>query len=206
MIAIIEDNRFIRKGFEIMVSNEPDFELVGSYPSCEDAFYYEEIGKAKIVLMDIRLPGMSGIEGIKYLKKHFPEMLIIVCTAFEDDENVIKAISSGAVGFISKKTSPKELRTTLRNAIKGGSPMTPNVAHRIIPFFQRKLSNRENGFSELTQIEQTVLEKISSGNSCLSIARELYESEEEIFSQIRSIYLKLQSKLIHLNHKKITGD
>lgn len=198
--AIIEDNRFIRNGMEIMFEAEPDFELVGSYPSCEDAFYYEEIGRANIVLMDIRLPGISGIEGIKYLKKHFSEMLIIVCTAYEDDENVFQAIAAGAVGFVSKKTPAKELLSTLRNVIKGGSPMTPNVARNIKAAFERQKLKLINNGSDLNELENEILEKVSIGKSYSTVASELCETEKEIMYMIRSIYGKLQKKLIEINN------
>jgi len=200
MIAIIEDNRFIRKGFEIMLNNEPDFDLVGSYQSCEEAFYYEEISKTNIVLMDIKLPGISGIEGIKYLKKHFPEMLIIVCTAYEDDENVFQAIAAGAVGFISKKASPKELVASLRKVATGGSPMTPNVARNILSSFEKPRSYYTQNESELTDKEKIILEKISSGKSYVTTANELSLSEEDILLNIRSIYGKLHKQLTLSNN------
>jgi DNA-binding NarL/FixJ family response regulator len=199
-VAIIEDNRFIRSGLEIMLEAESDFELVCSYTSCEDAFYYEEISKAQIVLMDIRLPGISGIDGIKYLKRHFPEMLIIVCTAYEDDDNVFEAIIAGAVGFVSKKTPAKELLSTLRNAVNGGSPMTPNVARNIKSSFQLQKKNQLKNGSDLNEIENDILEKISVGKSYVTVSDELSVEESELFITIRSIYGKLQNKLIKIEY------
>ena len=197
-IAIIEDNRFIRKGFEIMLNSQPAFKLIGSYQDCEEAFTKVEIKEAKIILMDIKLPGISGIEGIKYLKNRFPEMLIIVCTAFEDDENIFKAIAAGAVGFISKKTSPKELLSTLQNVLKGGSPITPNVARNILASFAKQIKKSLKAESPLTAIENNILEKISIGKSYINVANELSVTEEEVLLQIRLIYEKLQERLVHL--------
>ena len=194
-VAIIEDNRFIRKGIEIILNAENDFELVGSYSSCEDAFYYEEIIKAQIVLMDIMLPGISGIEGIKYLKKNFPKILIIVCTAYEDDKNIFEAIAAGAAGFISKKTPPKQLISTLRSVSSGGSPMTPNVARYIKAYFQSQNGKRINNDAELNEIENEILDKVSIGKSYLTISIELSITEEELLVRTRSIYKKLQRKL-----------
>jgi DNA-binding NarL/FixJ family response regulator len=195
-VAIIEDNRFIRSGLEIILQAETDFELVGSYQSCEDAFYYNKIGTANIVLMDIKLPGISGIDGIKYLKQHYPSILILVCTAYEDDENVFEAIAAGAVGFVSKKTPAKELLSTLRNAVNGGSPMTPNVARNIKSSFQLQKKNQLKNGSDLNEIENDILEKISIGKSYVTVSDELSVEERELFLKIRSIYGKLQNKLI----------
>lgn len=192
-VAIIEDNRFIRDGLKLMLDVEQDMELVGSYPSCEDAFYYDDLENADIVIMDINLPGISGIEGVEYLQKHLPTIKIIICTAYEDDENVFNAIAAGAVGFLSKKASPAEVVKTLKLVNQGGSPITPNVAVKIISFFQKQESKR--GYIKLSKIEKEVLNKITLGKSYLTIAHELYKSEEEILFQIRSIFMKLQNKL-----------
>lgn len=195
-VAIIEDNRFIRDGLKIMLDAEQDMELVGSYPSCEEAFYYDDIENADVVIMDINLTGISGIEGVKYLKKNLPAIKVIICTAYEDAENAFEAIAAGAVGFLSKKASPSELIKTLRLINDGGSPMTPNVAAKIISFFQKK-ELKQNGIA-LTEIEERVLEKISLGKSYFTVAKELNETEEEVRFQIRSIYKKMQKKLTQI--------
>lgn len=191
-VAIIEENRFIRDGYELVLDSEPDFELVGSYSSFEEAFYNQEINKAEIVLIDIRLSGISEINGIDYIKKKFPKMLIIVCTPFEDDENIFETIVKGAVGFVSKKTPSKKLVSILRTVSKGGSPMSPKLAHKIIFYFQKKTSDNKINDLILSQVEQNILDKISLGKSYATVAKELYVNEEEILSQIRSIYRKFQ--------------
>jgi DNA-binding NarL/FixJ family response regulator len=196
-VAIIEDNRFIRDGLKIMLDAEQDMELVGSYPSCEDAFYYDDIENADVVIMDINLTGISGIEGVKYIKRYLPLVKVIICTAYEDDENVFDAIIAGAVGFLSKKASPTELIKTLRLVNDGGSPITPNVAVKIISFF-KKQELKQNSIA-FTEIEKKVLEKISVGKSYTTVAKELIEIEEEILFQVRSIYGKLHDKLIQIN-------
>lgn len=196
-IVIIEDNKFIRSGIEMILDSERDFYVIGSYRNCEDAFNNESISKADIVIMDIRLPGISGIEGISYLRKHFPEILTIVYTAFEDGENILGAISAGAVGFILKKIPIKELLSTLRNLLKGGSPITPNVAKNILSSFQKQRHDQFTNEFGLSETEINILEKISIGKSYTTTANELNESEEKILNTIRSIYGKLQNKVIH---------
>jgi len=133
---IIEDNRFIREGWELALKKESGFEIIGSYESCESAFKSESIGEADIVLMDIGLPGMSGIEGVKYLKERYPKIIIVMCTVHDDDEKIFDAICAGAVGYMLKKTSSKDLINALRDAYNGGSPMTPSVARKVITSFQ----------------------------------------------------------------------
>jgi len=196
-IAIIEDNRFIRDGLKIMLDAEQDLELVGSYPSCESAFYYDDIENADVVIMDINLPGISGIEGVRYINRHLPLVQVIICTAYEDDENVFEAIKAGAVGFLSKKASSVEVIKTLRLVHNGGSPITPNVAAKIISFFEKQELKQISNV--LSKIEKKILEKISLGKSYSTVTKELADSEEEILFQVRSIYGKLHDKLIQIN-------
>jgi len=195
-VAIIEDNRFIRDGMKIMLDAEQDMELIGSYSSCEDAFYYDDLENTDIIIMDINLTGISGIEGVKYLKRYLPLVKVIICTAYEDDENVFESIEAGAVGFLSKKASPTELIKTLRLVNEGGSPITPNVAVKIVSFFKRE-ENKKSG-SVLTETEKKILEKISIGKSYTTVATELSVKEEELLTIVRSVYGKLQNKLIQI--------
>jgi len=121
---------------------------------------------------------------------------VIICTAYEDDENVFESIEAGAVGFLSKKASPTELIKTLRLVNEGGSPITPNVAVKIVSFFKRE-ENKKSG-SVLTETEKKILEKISIGKSYTTVATELSVKEEELLTIVRSVYGKLQNKLIQI--------
>ena len=193
-IILIEDNRFIRSGIEMILNSEADFKLIGSYSSCEEAFTSNNIPGANLVVMDMRLPGTSGNEGIKYLRKHHPKILVIIYSAFEDDEQIVKAITAGAAGYVSKKTSAKDLLSTLRNISIGGSPLTPNAARYILAKFKNQL------FKEfrLNEQEKKILQKIASGKSYSKVAHELSETEIKILINIRSIYLKIQNDINHL--------
>ncbi len=194
-IAIIEDNRFIRNGWEILFSSASDFDVIGSYSSCENAFANDDISNADIVLMDLRLPGISGIEGIKYLKENFQEIEILVCSAYEDDKNVFEAIIAGAAGFIEKKAKPDELLNTILMTARGGSPITPNVARNIIELFRKQTSNSNNDELKLTTEENKILNKTAVGKSYATVAKELSISTEIIANHIRNIYKK--SKIIY---------
>ena len=173
-IILIEDNKFIRSGWELALQKEEDFQIVGSYSSCEEAFKDEGIGAANMVLMDIGLPGISGIEGVKYLKEKYPKMIIVMCTVHEDDDKIFEAICAGAAGYLLKKTKPEELISALRDAFSGGSPMTPSVARKVIASFQKKPLNSFNKERvELTEREEQILNLMAKGKSYSEIANEV---------------------------------
>ncbi len=188
-VAIVEDNRYVRSGWEMALKNVPDFELVGSYASCEEAFRSETIGDADVVLMDIGLPGMSGIDGVKHLKQKYHRQAIVMCTIHDDDERVFGALCAGADGYLLKKTPPDELVKALREAHSGGSPMTPSVARKVIASFQKPVSR---GNLTLTEREQQVLDLMAQGKSYATIANELFLSVDGVYYHIRHIYEKLQ--------------
>jgi len=193
-LAIIEDNAFIRKGWEAVLSAEKDFKVISSSGSCEDAFLNEaDHDKANIfeyvdiVIMDIGLPGMSGIEGVKYLQQKYPGILIIMCTVHDEDDKVFDAIYAGAVGYLLKKTTPAELINALHEAYRGGSPMTPSIARKIISSFQQQPKTG----AELTEREQEILSLMAKGLTYSAIAENMFLSIDGVYYHIRHIYEKL---------------
>ncbi len=192
-IVLIEDNRFIRNGWEIEIKKQPFFEIIGSFESCEKAFKTDPFNETDVVLMDISLPGMSGIEGVKYLREKFPKLIVVMCTVHDDDEKIFDAICAGAVGYLLKKTHPKELVNSLRDAYNGGSPMTPSVARRIISSFQKSPAKSFTGeIIELTDREKQILNLMSQGKTYTTIAKEIFLSVDGVYYHIRNIYEKLQ--------------
>lgn len=191
-IMIVEDNRFVRTGWETVIQANKNFNLVGSFPDCESAFKSDVPQKADLVLMDIGLPGISGIEGVKYLKEKYPEIIIVMCTVHEDSEEIFQAICAGAVGYLTKRTSPDELIKSLIEAYNGGSPMTPSVARKVISSFQNvKVSDNANKTSELNDREQQILSLMAQGKSYNAIADEVCLSIDGVYYHIRHIYEKL---------------
>jgi DNA-binding NarL/FixJ family response regulator len=186
-VSIIEDNKFVRKGLELMLKNTPGFSITGCFESCEEAFNSEMIGESDIVLMDIGLPGMSGIEGVKYLKEKYPEILIVMCTVHDEGEDIFKAICAGAVGYLLKKVSSEELIKALKDAYNGGSPMTPEVARKVINAFQKSGPDE----IKLTEREINILELMAEGKSYSSIAGIIHLSIDGVYYHIRHIYAKL---------------
>lgn len=185
-LVIIEDNTFIRKGWEAVLSAEPDIVIQGAFGSCEEAFKSDIFEDVNTVLMDIGLPGMSGIEGTTYLKQKYPSLIIIMCTVHDEDEKVFDAVCSGAVGYLLKKTSPAELIKALHEAHKGGSPMTPSIARKVILSFQQQPKGEE-----LTEKEKQILTLMGQGLSYTSIAESMFLSVDGVYYHIRHIYEKL---------------
>lgn len=189
-ITIIEDNRYIRSGWEVTFAGIPDLRVVGSFESCEEAFATTAIEESDVVLIDIELPGMSGIDGLRRIRKLYPRVAVVMCTVYDDDQNVFDAICAGAVGYLLKKASPEEVVKAIRDAVAGGSPMTPTIARKVIASFQPK---KPDHFTEqLTEREHEVLAKMTEGKSYATIANELFISVDGVRYHIRNIYLKLQ--------------
>ncbi len=192
-ILIVEDNRFIRSGWEILFNDINDFTVVGSYSSCEEAFKSESLDLVDLALMDISLPGMCGIDGVKFLKEHYPDIIIVMCTVHEDDDKIFDAICAGAVGYLLKKTTPDEMVRAIREAYKGGSPMTPSVARKVIASFhkntQKSKLKKEIIFNDR---EEQILNLMAQGKSYSHIAGEIFLSVDGVYYHIRNIYEKLQ--------------
>jgi DNA-binding NarL/FixJ family response regulator len=191
-VSIVEDNRFIRAGWEAALRSVPEFEVLGSYGNCEEALQSLTLDDSDVILMDIGLPGMSGIEGVRRIKERRPGATIVMCTVFDDDQYVFDAICAGAAGYLLKKTPPDELINAIKDAATGGSPMTPNIARKVIASFQKPAARTSAQEDALTDREREVLEQMAQGKSYTAIANDLFLSVDGIRYHIRHIYEKLQ--------------
>lgn len=190
-ISIIEDNHHLRSAWRSLLENVDDFILVGDYSSCEEALNTPKLADSDVILMDIGLPGMSGIEGVYALKQRFPNMNIIMITVHQDDQHVFDAICAGAVGYLLKSVTPEEMIEAVRQAMEGGSPMTPQIARKVISAFQQPQSGNAEKIS-ITGKERQVLEYLAEGKSYKMIADRMNLSVHSIRYYLRSIYEKLQ--------------
>ncbi len=191
-VSIIEDNHYIREGWKASLNHVTDFVVLGAYESCEKAFEAPDIGDSDVVIMDIGLPGMSGIEGVYHLKKRYPDLTIVMCTVHDDDQNVFDALCHGAVGYLLKKTSPEEFKNAIRVAASGGSPMNPVIARKVIASFQQPArTNSDTKEDQLTEREQQVLEELARGKSYREVGEVFHLSLDGVRYYIRSIYEKL---------------
>lgn len=185
-ITIIEDNHQVRDAFSALLELREDFTVASAYGSCEDALKHIDTDHAEIILMDIDLPGMSGIEGTKKIKKLHPNKQVIIITVFENGKTVFDALCAGASGYLTKSSDKARLLNAIDEVIKGGAPMSSNIARMVVQSFQK------NTDSPLTDRETEILSKIAEGQSYSSIADLLFISKETVKFHIKNIYVKLQ--------------
>ncbi|MBK9937665.1 MAG: response regulator transcription factor [Chitinophagaceae bacterium] len=192
-VAIFEDNKHLRETFELLLNNTDGFACSGAWPDCRNIITNLEVYPSDIVLMDIEMPGMNGIEATKIIKQHFPKINILIQTVFFEDEYIFNAICAGASGYILKSTTPDGYIEALKDVQAGGSPMTPGIARRVLELFKSNLqpANPEQDY-DLTSQEKKVLKLLVEGKSYKLIAQELFVSVDTIKTHIRNIYAKLQ--------------
>src|SRR5512140_1234168 len=189
-VSIVEDNDQIREGLSVLINGSTGFQCVATYPTAENAIRYLPAHKPDVALMDIHLPGMSGIECVRELKRLLPELQIMMLTIYEDDDNVFKSIVAGATGYILKKTPPSELMDAISDLYRGGSPMSDRIARKVVQAFQQmNKSSRET--ENLTQRESEILSYVAKGYQDKEIADKLFLSSETVRTHLRNIYKKL---------------
>lgn len=189
--AIVEDMRDIREGLTTLINFTDGFDCTGSYRSMEEAIPRISAKVPDVLLSDIGLPGMDGIEGIKILKQKFPEMTVLMLTVYDDDERIFDALCAGASGYLLKRTSPAQLMENIREAVSGGGPMSPEVASRVIKLF-REVRPPERVDYDLTPHETRLLKLLIEGHNYTTAAEELGVSYNTIKFHMRHIYEKLQ--------------
>lgn len=190
-VAIVEDEREIRECLTFLINGTDGYSCTGSYRSMEETL--EKIGHPlpDLVLSDIGLPGMDGIEGIRILKQRHPDLLILMLTVYDDDERIFDAMCAGASGYLLKKTPPAKLLDSLKEAVDGGAPMSPEVARRVIALF-REIRPPDRADYHLTPHETRLLKLFVEGHIYKTAAVELGVSVNTINFHVRNIYEKLQ--------------
>ncbi len=189
----MEDNPFMREGWIAALASAGGIKVIGAFESCEEAFAHDKFTDSEVVLMDIGLPGISGIEGVRRLREKNSDAAVIMCTVYEDDQKIFDALCAGAIGYLLKEVSPAELVEAIRDAASGGSPMTPNIARKVITTFQRPESRGVPVDNPLTEREREVLVLLAEGRSYGTIAQQLFLSRDGVIGRIRKIYEKLQA-------------
>ncbi len=190
-VAIIEDRREIREGLAMLVDGTEGFSCSGRYRSMEEALDRIAAEPPDVVLSDIGLPGMNGIEGIRLLKERYPQLVILMLSIYDDDERIFDALCAGACGYLLKKTPPARLLEALREAVAGGGPMSPEVAARVIALF-REVHPVNRTTYDLTAHEIRLLKLFVEGHNYKTAAAELGVTVHTISFHLRSIYGKLQ--------------
>ena len=190
-VIIIEDKPQIREGLAALINGTEGFVCSATFDSMEQALPRINLDKADLALVDIGLTGMSGIEGMRLIKKSHPDMLLLVLSVYEDDERIFEALCAGASGYLLKKTPPARLLESLREAVNGGAPMSPEVARRVISIF-REIRPPVNADYELTPHETRLLKLLVEGHNYKTAAAELGVSVNTISFHLKHIYEKLQ--------------
>ena len=190
-VALVEDRREIRESLTSLIGGTDGYRCTGSYRSMEEALEKLRHHRPHVVLCDIGLPGMSGIEGIRILKELYPDLLLLMLTVYDDDERIFDAMCAGATGHLLKKTPPSRLLESLKEAVSGGAPMSPEVARRVITLF-REIRPPERAEYELTPHETRLLKLLVQGHNYKTAAAELGVTTHTVSFHLRSIYEKLQ--------------
>jgi DNA-binding NarL/FixJ family response regulator len=190
-----EDNSSMREGIAFLIQSAPGLELLASFGNCDSVKADMEQLKPNVVLMDIDLPGINGIEAVSIVKSASPNTQVIMLTVFDDEEKIFQAIRNGASGYLLKNTSPSEIVDSIFDVYRGGSPMTANVARKVLQYFQQQPKAQKSDYN-LSEREQEILKGLVHGYSYKLIANEYSISIDTVRSHIRHIYDKL-----HVNSK-----
>jgi DNA-binding NarL/FixJ family response regulator len=190
-VVIVEDERGLREGLSALIGGFPGFTCAGAYAAMEESL--RDMGRSapEIVLLDLGLPGMSGIDGIREIRRRHPSTLAVVLTVHDDDARIFEALCAGATGYLLKTTPPARLMQSLQEVVAGGSPISPEIARRTIALF-RQLRPAERVEHSLTPHEARLLQFLAEGHSYRSAARRLQVSASTVAFHMRNIYRKLE--------------
>jgi len=190
-VALIEDQEQIREGLEILINRNPGYECVAACGTVDEALVQFAREAPDVALVDIGLPGISGIEGTRMLRERYPATQVIILTVYDDDERIFQALCAGAFGYLLKNTAPSRLIESIREVAHGGASVSPEIARRVITLFQ-KMRPVERVEWELTPHEIRILKLLVEGHNYKTAAFELKVSVNTISFHVRHIYEKLQ--------------
>jgi DNA-binding NarL/FixJ family response regulator len=194
-ILLYEDNTQLREGLSILLGGTPGYELAGAFSNCTNVLNDIKQTNPDVILMDIDMPQMTGIQGLKLLRENNIDTKVLMLTVFDDNNNVFEAIRTGANGYILKKTPPAKLLEYIDDALNGGAPMTSSIATQVLNMFATQHTAKTDDFN-LSPREQEVLNLLVEGFSYKLIADKLFISMDTVRSHIKKIYDKL-----HVNSK-----
>jgi DNA-binding NarL/FixJ family response regulator len=194
-VLLYEDNPQLREGLTMLISGSDGFEVVAAFKNCENVVSEVMAFQPDVILMDIDMPGVNGIEGLKRIRAVNRDVKILMLTVFDDNQNVFQAISNGANGYILKKTPPARLLEYISEAATGGAPMTASIATQVLKMFAN-MNTKQGEDYHLSDREKQVLQLLVDGYSYKMIASEMFIAIDTVRSHIKKIYEKL-----HVNSK-----
>jgi DNA-binding NarL/FixJ family response regulator len=189
-VAIVEDNDKIREGLSALINGSQAFSCVATYANAEDALIFLPNKKPDVVLMDIGLPKMSGIECVEELRERAPGIQVMMLTVYEDDERIFKSLVAGASGYILKNTMPAELFEAIKEIHNGGSPMSNLIARKVVQTFQQ-MGRSSKELENLSEREKEILSYVAKGYHDKEVADKFFISSETVRKHLRNIYQKL---------------
>lgn len=190
-VAIFEDNKHLRESLYYLINGTEGFACTGAYADGNDLLFQLSRNRPDVVLMDIEMPGINGIEAVKLVRRNFPGIQVLMQTIFHDDDNIFKAVCAGASGYILKTTSPAGYIEAVRDVYNGGSPMSGSVARRVLELFQKNIIPASGNDYQLTPKEKEVLQHLVKGKSFKMIASEIGATYETVRTHMKNIYVKL---------------
>lgn len=192
-VAIVEDNAALGSSLKKVVESDPSLRCIGVWTSAEEALKKIDAFRPKIVLMDINLPGMSGIEATARLKQHLPEVKVVMVTVYRDHDKIFAALKAGACGYLLKRSDPSELREAIHDVRTGGAPMSPEIARRVVEAFHQPIKTEPSILDEvkLSKRETEILELLCEGLANKEIADRLDISVETVRVHLKHVYEKL---------------
>jgi DNA-binding NarL/FixJ family response regulator len=194
-ILIYEDNPQLREGLSMLINGSDGFEVLAAYKNCNNVLDEVEAWKPNVILMDIDMPGVNGIEGLRLIRKMNAEVKILMLTVFDDNKNVFESLKAGANGYVLKKTPPAKLLEYINEAASGGAPMTSSIAAQVLKMFS-DIKDPVYADYNLSEREKQVLQFLVNGYSYKMIAAEMFIAIDTVRSHIKKIYEKL-----HVNSK-----
>lgn len=184
-VVLIEDDNIIRESYAFLINQHADYNVINTYSSIEQALLKIKHDDPHVILLDIQLPGKSGVEGLPLLKKQVDDVHVIMLTTYDNPEQVFTALSNGASGYLTKDATPEIILDAIQDVLNGGGPMTSKIANMVVRSFQR------NQATPLTKRETEILELLAQGKTRSRIAQEIFVDAETVKSHLKNIYAKL---------------
>jgi DNA-binding NarL/FixJ family response regulator len=189
-VAIVEDDAGIRASLAALIRRAPEFKLTGDYPDADAALKAIPEKPPNVVLMDINLPGMNGVECVRQLKAALPAVQFLMLTVYEDSDSLFRSLKAGASGYLLKRTASARLLEAIQDVHAGGAPMTPQLARRVVQFFS-KPAEGDSTMAHLTPGERDFLDQLANGYAYKEIADRMNISIDTVRSYVRTVYEKL---------------
>lgn len=190
-VAIFEDNKMLRESLQQLVNNEEDMACTGAFSDANKLVRNMQLANPDVVMMDINMPGISGIEAVHVIKEQFPHVRILMQTVFEENDKIFAAICAGASGYMLKKTAPQKMIEAIRETWLGGAPMTASVATKVLQMFRSQSNNEKNELIDLSVREKEILALLVKGKSYKAVAADCFISIDTVSTHVRHIYEKL---------------